>query len=190
MIFSKTSLATSLLATATLLSSFAQADMLLISNPTRGTTWKVGETVFLQWKGTCASMSNPAAKSVDVNLMTGPENTLRFVAKLASIDCSGTNTRKEFIIPANVVAQSGNYSLQVQTGPQLSYSPIFTIEAATGSGTEASTNNGSNLSQTNVGGSNLASGAASTVTPIKNKRSTATASAVALAAVLIAAQLL
>ncbi|KAG0043951.1 hypothetical protein BGZ83_010817 [Gryganskiella cystojenkinii] len=195
MMFSKTSLTTSLLAAATLLSSVAQADMLMISNPTRGTTWKVGETVFLQWKGNCASMGNQAAKSVDVNLMTGPENTLRFVAKLASIDCSGTNTRKEFVIPADVVAQSGNYSLQAQTGPQLSYSPIFTIETAAGEapvpGSGAGTGDGSNPGQTGAGGVAHANTASSTSTPIQNKGgSAATASAVALAAVLIAAQLL
>ncbi|KAF9575314.1 hypothetical protein EC968_003666 [Mortierella alpina] len=116
------------------LMAIAQADMLSISNPTKGTTWKVGDTVFLQWKGNCASMGAAAAKSVDVNLMSGPDTALRFVAKLASIDCSGSETRKEFIIPADVVSDTGNYSLQVQTEPQLSYSNIFTIETAGGSG--------------------------------------------------------
>ncbi|KAF9948063.1 hypothetical protein BGZ72_009981 [Mortierella alpina] len=116
------------------LMAVAQADMLSISNPTKGTTWKVADTVFLQWKGNCASMGAAAAKSVDVNLMSGPDTALRFVAKLASIDCSGTETRKEFVIPADVVVESGNYSLQVQTEPQLSYSNIFSIETAGGSG--------------------------------------------------------
>ncbi|KAF9404201.1 hypothetical protein BGZ94_004312, partial [Podila epigama] len=120
----------SLAALASML-ALAQADMLQISNPTQGTRWKVGETVFLEWKGNCASMG-ASAKNADVDLMTGNSNALRFVAKLASIDCSGSNARKEFIIPADVVKESGNYSLAVQTVPQLSYSNVFTIDAADG----------------------------------------------------------
>lgn len=128
MIFSKT------LAVATLASlvTFAQADGLEISNPTEGTTWKVGETVFLQWKGNCASMDGPAAKNVEVNLMLGPASALRFVAKLATIDCSGSNTRKEFTIPTDIVHESGDYALQVLTKAAPSYSNFFTIETAMG----------------------------------------------------------
>ncbi|KAG0365156.1 hypothetical protein BGZ54_006815 [Gamsiella multidivaricata] len=173
--------------------AIAQADMLLISNPTKGTTWKVGETVFLQWKGSCASMGNPGAKSVDVNLMSGPDTALRFVAKLASIDCSGTETRKEFMIPADVVAQSGNYSLQVQTEPQLSYSNSFTIETAAGAasigaagGSGASAADGN--SRSSVAGTDVS--AHHNASPLKNIASTAMGSAVALVAVFIAAQLL
>lgn len=198
MIFTKSSLTTTVLVVVALMSSFAQADsdMLLISNPTLGTRWKVGEEVFLQWKGSCASMGS-GARSVDVNLMTGPESALRFVAKLASIDCSGSNTRKEFVIPANDVPQSGKYSLQVQTGPRMSYSNLFTIDTAAGDASEASAaSNGGSTTNTNQGNSGQTStvalpNAAAALTPIKNSLgSTSTASAVALAAVLIAAQLL
>ncbi|KAG0016478.1 hypothetical protein BGZ81_011169 [Podila clonocystis] len=128
MIFSKTLASLTTLASMLVL---AQADMLQISNPTQGTRWKVGETVFLEWKGNCASMGS-AAKNADVDLMTGNSNALRFVAKLASIDCSASNNRKEFVIPADVVKESGNYSLAVQTVPQLSYSNVFTIDSAVG----------------------------------------------------------
>ncbi|KAF9322231.1 hypothetical protein BG006_002447 [Podila minutissima] len=130
MIFSKTFAS---LATLASMLALAQADMLQISNPTQGTRWKVGETVFLEWKGNCASMGS-AAKNVDVDLMTGNSNALRFVAKLASIDCSASNNRKEFVIPADVVKESGIYSLAVQTVPQLSYSNVFTIDSAVGAG--------------------------------------------------------
>ncbi|KAF8937547.1 hypothetical protein EDD21DRAFT_351281 [Dissophora ornata] len=195
MIFSKT-IAT--LATLASLMTFAEADMLSISNPAKGTKWKVGETVFLQWKGNCALMADSAAKAVDVNLMSGPETALRFVAKLASIDCSDTDTRKEFTIPSNVVAYSGSYSLQVQTEPQPSYSNIFTIENAAdsastavavngaGAAGAAGTSNGTSLIETaSSSHQNAAAGS-----PLKSLGSTTTASAVALAAFVVAAQLL
>ncbi|KAF8939249.1 hypothetical protein BGZ47_008252 [Haplosporangium gracile] len=192
----KTSIAT--LATLASMMALAQADMLSLSNPTSGTIWKVGDTVFLQWKGNCASMGSPAAKTVDVNLMSGPSTALRFVAKLASIDCSNTNTRKEFTIPADLaklVIKDDDYSLQVQTEPQPSYSPTFKIETGDGS---ADGSAGAGVKDANGGGTVLAgtdsashaNGAAGAVSPIKNGGSTATAAAVALAAVLVAAQLL
>ncbi|KAF9294906.1 hypothetical protein BKA57DRAFT_323209 [Linnemannia elongata] len=199
MIFSKT---VATLATLGSMMAFAQADMLSLSNPTSGTIWKVGDTVFLQWKGNCASMGSPAAKSVDVNLMSGPSTALRFVAKLASIDCSNTNTRKEFTIPADLaklVKKDDDYSLQVQTEPQPSYSPTFKIET----GDESTVGVGGSVGSVggvdaNGGGTVAAggdsatqsSGAAGATSPIKNGGSMATGAAVALAAVLVAAQLL
>ncbi|KAF9142268.1 hypothetical protein BG015_000987 [Linnemannia schmuckeri] len=196
MIFSKT---VATFATLASMMAFAQADMLSLSNPTSGTIWKVGDTVFLQWKGNCASMGSPAAKTVDVNLMSGPSTALRFVAKLASIDCSNTNTRKEFTIPADLaklVKKDDDYSLQVQTEPQPSYSPTFKIE--TGDDSAAGADGSAGAGDANGGGSVLAgtdpashtSGAAGAVSSIKNGGSTATGAAVALAAVLVAAQLL
>ncbi|KAG0234644.1 hypothetical protein B0O80DRAFT_424102 [Mortierella sp. GBAus27b] len=176
------------LATLVSLAAIVQGDMLSVSNPTKGTTWNVGESVFLQWNGNCASMGK-LAKNVDVNLMTGPETALRFVAKLSSIDCSGSNTRKEFAIPADMVRAPGQYSLQVQTEPQPSYSNIFSVETTTikQSGgiadKSATAGNGDDVvsnAHTNGGSVGLK----------KVESSTATASAVALAAVLVAAQLL
>ncbi|KAK3807760.1 MAG: hypothetical protein J3Q66DRAFT_417911 [Benniella sp.] len=168
--------------------------MLFISNPTMGTTWKVGENVFLQWKGNCASMGNPAAKAVDVNLMTGPDTALRFVARLASIDCTGTNTRKGFMIPADVVRETGTYSLQVLTEPQPSYSSVFSIETAAGGSAAAKGGvvnaaagaNSASVSETDTSGRKNAAG----TSLLKNVGLTATASTVALAAVFVAAQLL
>ncbi|KAG0224223.1 hypothetical protein BGW42_005283 [Actinomortierella wolfii] len=136
-----------------LASSTVSADMLQISNPTQGTVWKVGEIVFLQWSGNCASMGTTAAHQVDVNLMTGDPSALRFVAKLAEIDCSGSNTRKEFVIPADVVRESGKYSLSVQTAPALSYSNVFTIDMggkpAAGAGSGAAPGTGSSPTNSN-----------------------------------------
>lgn len=197
MIFSKT---VATLATLASMMVLAQADMLSLSNPTSGTIWKVGDAVFLQWKGNCASMGSPAAKMVDVNLMKGPSTALRFVAKLASIDCSNTNTRKEFTIPADLaklVNKDDVYSLQVQTEPQPSYSPTFTIETGDGAvGVDGSVGAGVGAGDAN-GGSVAAngdashtSGAAGAASPIKRGGSAATGAAVALAAILVAAQLL
>ncbi|KAF9929811.1 hypothetical protein FBU30_001185 [Linnemannia zychae] len=197
MIFSKT---VTTITTIASMVALAQADMLSISNPTSGTTWKVGDTVFLQWKGNCASMGSPAAKSVDVNLMSGPSTALRFVAKLASIDCSNTNTRKEFTIPVELtklVKNEDTYSLQVQTEPQPSYSPTFKIETGDGS-TSAGGDPNATSGDANGGGqvtsasnpSSHTSGAAGPASPIKNGGSAATGAVVAIAAVLVAAQLL
>ncbi|KAF9911625.1 hypothetical protein EC991_002743 [Linnemannia zychae] len=195
MIFSK-SIAT--LATIASMMALAQADMLFISNPTSGTTWKVGDTVFLQWKGNCASMGSPAAKLVDVNLMSGPSTALRFVAKLASIDCSNANTRKEFTIPAEVaklMKKDDEYSLQVQTEPQPSYSPVFKIDTGDGSdpagaGTAPGDAKGGESVSASSDPSSHTSGTSGSASPIKNGGSTATGAAVALAAILVAAQLL
>ncbi|KAF9974254.1 hypothetical protein BGZ73_002399 [Actinomortierella ambigua] len=150
--FRYTLIALSTLATL-LASSTVSADMLQISNPTQGTVWKVGDTVFLQWSGNCASMGTTSAHMVDVNLMTGDPSALRFVAKLAEIDCSGANTRKEFVIPADVVRESGKYSLSVQTTPALSYSNVFTIDMggkpAVGAGSGAAPGTGSSPTNSN-----------------------------------------
>ncbi|KAG0231482.1 hypothetical protein BGW42_000234 [Actinomortierella wolfii] len=179
-----------------ILASFAyvaQADMLRISNPTQGTTWKTGETVFLQWGGNCASMGRQA-KEVDVNLMTGDPKALRFVAKLASIDCSGSNTRKEFTIPADVVKESGQYSLSVQTSPALSYSNSFKIETGAGGPASGSGDgDGSAAGGAALPGSSGAPGSNTGATAQSSSGSTTTAGSiagVALAAVLFASQLL
>ncbi|KAF9963098.1 hypothetical protein BGZ65_006010 [Modicella reniformis] len=163
--------------------ALARADMLSISSPSKGTTWKVGDTVFLQWKGNCASMGKLSTKKVDVNLMSGPLTALRFVAKLASIDCSGTNTRKEFIVPAE---ESGDYSLQVQTEPQPSYSNIFMIEKNGAGGIMKNTASDDGDSLTEMDLPPYKSDSSS----LKNVESTATASAVALAVIFVEAQLL
>ncbi|KAI1315106.1 hypothetical protein EDD11_001296 [Mortierella claussenii] len=190
-------------ALVSMLSLAQAADPLAISNPAKGTTWKVNEAVFLQWSGNCASMGSPGAKNVDVNLMTGGSNALRFIKKLATIDCSGTNTRKEFSIPQDAVTTSGSYSLMVQTTPP-SYSNIFTIEAGTDSSTAVSAAGSPSEAGTGADASRLPTEGASsksaktgsgamdsgTILPLKNVKSTATASAVALAAVFVAAQLL
>ncbi|KAG0260603.1 hypothetical protein DFQ27_003451 [Actinomortierella ambigua] len=183
------------LATLASLACLTQADMLRISNPTQGTTWKTGETVFLQWAGNCASMGRQS-KEVDINLMTGDPQALRFVAKLASIDCAGTDTRKEFIMPANVVTASGQYSLSVQTVPELSYSNVFTIETGAG-GAAAGTGAAGNGSTGAAGNSGNAAPAAppntGAVNPQSSSGSITTAGSVAgvaLAAVFFASQLL
>ncbi|KAF9976983.1 hypothetical protein BGZ73_007388 [Actinomortierella ambigua] len=180
------------LVTMASLACLAQADMLRISNPTQGTTWKAGETVFLQWAGNCASMGHQS-KEVDINLMTGDPQALRFVAKLASIDCSGTDTRKEFIMPADVVTASGKYSLSVQTVPELSYSNVFTIETARGPGA-GGPGNGAAGGAGNSGASGQSSSSGTGgANPQASSGSTTTAGSVAgvaLAAVFFASQLL
>ncbi|KAF9584561.1 hypothetical protein BGW38_006013 [Lunasporangiospora selenospora] len=188
--FSKSMIALALVALSSM--SFVQADMLQISNPTQGQTWKVGETVFLQWTGNCASMGS-VAKAVDVNLMTGEPTALRFVARLATIDCSGGNSRKEFTITSDVVKSSGTFSLSVQTMPKLSYSNLFKIDASSGGsdsipvGAPSANNtspvtNGTTIGSGSNGSTSEQSGAVA--------KTTTSMAAVALAAAFVAAQLL
>ncbi|KAG0222415.1 hypothetical protein BGW42_006611 [Actinomortierella wolfii] len=116
---------TATIAAATLaLASVATADVLAINNPTQGSVWKAGETYFIGWTGNCAFMGNNS-RSVLVDLMTGPSNTLRYVASLEPLDCSSsTVVRANVTVPANVA--TGNYSIRIQTEPP-SYSNVFSI---------------------------------------------------------------
>ncbi|KAF9358640.1 hypothetical protein BGX26_001269 [Mortierella sp. AD094] len=190
MIFSKTiaTLATLASALAIAHASTLEIGTLAISNPTKGTTWKVGETVFLQWTNKCSTTADKNA--VDVNLMTGGANALRFITRLATIDCSSTNNiRKEFTIPPEAVAATGSYSLMVQTTPP-SYSNIFTIETAIDISSSTDVIAGKAVTSTTQEGTNTTAHQNGATSPLKNVRLTAAASTVALAAVFVAAQLL
>ena len=113
------------LAIASTVAALASAQTIQINNPTVGSTWTVGAASnYLGWTGNCAGMGN-SSKTVDVELVQGPENMVRFVAKLAAIDCSGSNTRADIPVPATVT--SGEYSIRVKTTPQESYSNRFSI---------------------------------------------------------------
>ncbi|KAF9175173.1 hypothetical protein BGX21_007708 [Mortierella sp. AD011] len=190
MVFSKAIATLATLATTLAIAHAAASESgtLAISNPTAGTTWKVGETVFLQWSGECSETSNK--KNVDVNLMTGDSNALRFVARLASVDCSSSkNIRKEFKIPSQAVAQTGTYSLVVQTTPP-SYSNVFTIETANDGASNTDSIADKAATGTTQGGIDTTAYQSGATSPLKNVRSTGAASTVALAAVFVAAQLL
>ncbi|KAF9427333.1 hypothetical protein BGZ94_005113 [Podila epigama] len=103
------------------------ADMLQIHNPTVGSVWKTGTPSYLGWSGSCASMGAEGQK-VNVDLMTGPSDLLRYVTTVGTIDCTGSVTRADITVPMEV--ESGKYSLAVRTTPALSYSNIFTIVGA------------------------------------------------------------
>ncbi|KAF9584460.1 hypothetical protein BGW38_006381 [Lunasporangiospora selenospora] len=100
------------------------ADMLQINNPTDGTDWKTGLSNFVGWTGNCASMGNDS-KSVKVDLVNGPPTAVRYVATLGTLDCSGSNTRADMIVPSTVA--SGQYAIVVRTSPQQSYTNTFQI---------------------------------------------------------------
>ncbi|KAF9556767.1 hypothetical protein EC968_007942 [Mortierella alpina] len=116
---------TATLAIASTVAALASAQTIQINNPTEGSTWTVGSPDnYLGWTGNCAGMGN-SSKTVDVELVAGPPNMVRFVAKLATIDCSGANTRTN--MPLDAKTASGKYSIRVKTTPQDSYSNEFTI---------------------------------------------------------------
>ncbi|KAF9957271.1 hypothetical protein BGZ70_009556 [Mortierella alpina] len=117
---------TATLAIASTVAALASAQTIQINNPTQGSKWTVGATTnYLGWTGNCAGMGN-SSKAVDVELVQGPPDMVRYVTKLAAIDCSGTVMRTDISVPTTVV--SGKYSIRVKTTPQDSYSNEFTIE--------------------------------------------------------------
>ncbi|KAF9932120.1 hypothetical protein BGZ75_008203 [Mortierella antarctica] len=116
------------LAVASTVAALASAQTIQINNPTEGSTWTVGQaTSYLGWSGNCAGMGN-SSKAVDVELVKGPANMVQYVAKLATIDCSGALNRADITVPDKIA--SGKYSIRVKTTPQDSYSNAFTIENA------------------------------------------------------------
>lgn len=107
--------------------ALASADMLQVHNPTRGSVWKTDTPSYLGWTGNCASMG-AAGKTVLVDLMTGPSDSLRFVTNIGTIDCTGNTGRADITIPKDV--QSGKYALTIRTSPDVSYTNAFDIVGA------------------------------------------------------------
>ncbi|KAF9952547.1 hypothetical protein BGZ72_006127 [Mortierella alpina] len=102
----------------------ASAQTLQINNPTQGTVWNVGEKNFVGWTNNCASMGN-ASRAVKIELVEGPANTVRYVADVGVLDCSGGATRADATVPDTV--KTGMYSIRVLTSPDPSYSPAFQV---------------------------------------------------------------
>ncbi|KAG0334217.1 hypothetical protein BG000_008511 [Podila horticola] len=119
-------IATLVVATSSVV-ALATADMLQIHNPTAGTVWKTGTPSYLGWTGSCASMG-AGGKTVAVDLMTGPPNSLRYVTNVGAIDCTGSTNSADVTIPKEV--ETGKYSLVVRTSPDVSYTNQFDIVGA------------------------------------------------------------
>ncbi|KAF9896919.1 hypothetical protein BX616_006499 [Lobosporangium transversale] len=100
------------------------AQKIAINNPIDGTVWTSGQTGYIAWTGNCASMGN-ASHAVDIHLVNGPSNAVRYVTTLGSLDCSGAISSTTIPIPSNVT--SGVYSLRVLTTPDNSYSSQFQL---------------------------------------------------------------
>ncbi|KAF9189269.1 hypothetical protein BGZ51_009716 [Haplosporangium sp. Z 767] len=113
---------------ASSLVAMATADLLQINNPTLGSVWTIGEKEFVGWTGNCASMGNDG-KNVTVDLVEGPSGTVRYVTTLGTLDCSGSQTRADFVVPETV--KPGKYAIVVRTLPpeQNSYTNTFEIKA-------------------------------------------------------------
>ncbi|KAK3821391.1 MAG: hypothetical protein J3Q66DRAFT_333209 [Benniella sp.] len=109
---------------ASSLVALATADLLQINNPTQGTVWAAGESVFVGWSGNCNSMG-AAATNVTVDIVTGPAAAVRYVATLGHLDCSGANVKTNFVVPPTI--ESGEYALIVRTTPQPSFTNAFRI---------------------------------------------------------------
>ncbi|KAF9946417.1 hypothetical protein BGZ70_003235 [Mortierella alpina] len=103
------------------------AQTLQINNPTEGTVWNTGEKNFVGWSNNCASMGN-ASRAVKIELVEGPANTVRYVADVGVLDCSGSMTRADATVPDTV--KTGKYSIRVLTLPENSYSPAFQVNNA------------------------------------------------------------
>ncbi|KAF8920486.1 hypothetical protein EDD21DRAFT_393887 [Dissophora ornata] len=102
----------------------SSAQTLQISNPITGSQWTAGATEFLGWSSNCAAMGN-SSHAVTVDLIDGPSTAVRFVSSLGTIDCSSTNTTANMVVPTSI--QTGQYSIRINTTPQVSYSTTFQI---------------------------------------------------------------
>ncbi|KAG0263726.1 hypothetical protein BG011_008239 [Mortierella polycephala] len=134
--------------------AMATADLLQINNPTVGSVWTIGKKEFVGWSGNCASMGN-AGKNVTVDLVEGPAGTVRYVATLGTLDCSGSLTRADFEVPETI--KPGEYAIVVRTEPstQASYTNAFEIKSgqATPSSPSTSTNPTPTAAPDNAAGS-------------------------------------
>jgi hypothetical protein len=124
---------------ASSLAAMATADMLQINNPTAGSVWAAGKSEFVGWTGNCASMG-ALGQNVTVDIVEGPSSAVRFVATLGHLDCSGANTRTDFIVPDTI--KSGPYALIVRTTPQASYTNSFQINSGSGGSAPAPSTTG------------------------------------------------
>ncbi|KAF9582234.1 hypothetical protein BGW38_000468 [Lunasporangiospora selenospora] len=111
------------LAAASAAVALTSAQIIQINNPTKGTNWKIGSTVFISWTANCKSMG-AAAQSVKIDLVNGPSDAVQFVEDLGFLNCSGDATRSNITVPA---VTPGEYSVRVMTTPTNSYSPAFNV---------------------------------------------------------------
>ncbi|KAF9081956.1 hypothetical protein BGX29_008330 [Mortierella sp. GBA35] len=118
-----------LAAAATLALATVASAQIQITDPTKGSVWKVETPNYIGWTGTCASMG-AAAKAVDVEVVNGPADAVKYVVTIGTLDCSTTsNTSVKLSVPKETSSgpfESGLYSLRIKTIPE-QYSPQFTI---------------------------------------------------------------
>jgi hypothetical protein len=106
------------------LAAMASANGLQVNNPTQGTVWTAGESVFVAWGRDCKGMGK-AGRKVPVDLVTGPAHAVRYVATLGNLNCSGSSKRADFTVPDNL--ETGTYAVIIRTLPNPSYSNTFQI---------------------------------------------------------------
>ena len=67
-----------------------------------------------------------AGRKVTVDLVTGPENAVRYVATLGVLNCTGKKKSASFNLPRGT--ESGSYAIIVRTTPQPSFSYNFEVK--------------------------------------------------------------
>ncbi|KAF9117333.1 hypothetical protein BGW39_002331 [Mortierella sp. 14UC] len=116
---------TSVAVAATTLAAVASAQNVAINDPNIGATWKIGAENYIRWTGTCKALG-AAAKTVKVQLMAGPSDSIHFIADLGTIDCSNTTNISATKKVPDDTAPGNDYSIQFVTDP-ISYSYQFKI---------------------------------------------------------------
>ncbi|KAF9906333.1 hypothetical protein EC991_000734 [Linnemannia zychae] len=116
---------TSVALVATTLAAVASAQNVAINDPNIGATWKIGADNYVRWTGTCKALG-AAAKTVKVQLMAGPSDSIHFISELGTIDCSNTTNISALKRVPDDTPTGNDYSIQFLTDP-ISYSYQFKI---------------------------------------------------------------
>ncbi|KAG0271513.1 hypothetical protein BGZ95_000662 [Linnemannia exigua] len=116
---------TSVAVAATTLAAIATAQNVPINDPNIGVTWKIGADNYVRWTGTCKALG-AAAKTVKVQLMAGPSDSIHFIAELGTIDCSNATSNSALKRVPDDTTPGNDYSIQFLTDP-VSYSYQFKI---------------------------------------------------------------
>ncbi|KAG0273357.1 hypothetical protein BGZ95_010823 [Linnemannia exigua] len=115
------------------LAAVASAQNLQINDPTPTTTWEAGKTGYIRWTGVCSNLGADG-KTVKVDIINGPADSVHFITQLGVIDCTvASNNSIQLPVPKDVQGsplETGKYSLRFNLGPNPQYSPAFTINGA------------------------------------------------------------
>ncbi|KAG1464557.1 hypothetical protein G6F56_005062 [Rhizopus delemar] len=147
----------------------AQSNTVSITSPLTGTVYTAGKAATITW-------INPSVTTISqIVLAQGSSTALQQVSVIASnVDASALSYT--WTIPADTAAGT-DYALELGTSPNISYTGLFTIQAASGSTASSASGSSSSTSST----SQTASAASTTSAAATSAKSSASGSSSAAA---------